>query len=67
MSVPLSASALQKARRYWPPVAFAVFAKIGDVFFFAGTAELHLVDVHPEVVLVAPVGRIKNSVLIEAH
>ena len=49
------------------PVALAVFAKICDVFFFAGTAELHLVDVHPEIVLVAPVGRIENTVLIETH
>ena len=48
-------------------VALAVFAKIGDVFFFAGTAELHFVDVHPEIVLVAPVGGIENAVLSETH
>jgi hypothetical protein len=49
------------------PVALAVFAKIGDMFFFAGTAELHFVDVHAEIVLVAPVGRIENAVLTETH
>src|SRR3984893_14155662 len=45
------------------PVALAVFEKIGDVFFFTGTAKLHFVDVHPEIILVAPVGGIENAVL----
>jgi hypothetical protein len=49
------------------PVALAVFAKIGDVFFFAGTAKLHFVDVHPEIILVAPVGGIENAIFTETH
>jgi hypothetical protein len=49
-------------------VALAVFEKIGDVFFFTRTfAKLHFVDVHPEVVLVASVGRVENTVLPETH
>ena len=48
-------------------LAFAVFAKIGDVLFFAGAAELHLVDVHPEIIFVAAVGGIENAVFAEAH
>jgi hypothetical protein len=37
------------------------------MFFFAGTAKLHLVDVHPEIILVAPVGGIENAVFTETH
>ena len=48
-------------------VALAVFAKIGDVFLFTRTAELHFVDVHPEIILVAPVGGVENAVLTETH
>jgi hypothetical protein len=48
-------------------IPLAVFAKIGDMFFFAGTAELHFVDVHAEVILVAPIGGIENAVLTETH
>src|ERR1700758_3885 len=48
-------------------VALAVFTKVGDMFLFAGTAELHLVDMHPEVVLVAPIGGVEVTVLIETH
>jgi hypothetical protein len=49
------------------PVALAVFAKVGDMFLFAGTAKLHFVDVHPEIILVAPVGGIENAILTETH
>jgi hypothetical protein len=49
------------------PIAFTVFAEIGDVFFFAGAANLHFVDVHPEIILVTAVGGVENTVLIEAH
>jgi hypothetical protein len=49
------------------PIAFAILAEIGDVFFFAGGAQLHFVDVHPEIILVAPVRRIENAVLTETH
>ena len=49
------------------PVPFAVFEKVGDQFFFARTAELHLVDVHAEIVFVAPVGGIDDAAFAEAH
>ena len=49
------------------PVPFAVFEKVGDQFFFARTAELHLVDVHPEIVFVAPIGGIDDAAFAEAH
>src|SRR5215469_2775514 len=48
-------------------ITFAVFEEIGDVFFFSGPPELYLIDVHPEVILVAPVGSVENAVLTEAH
>src|SRR5262249_6344877 len=48
-------------------IAFAVFKKIGDVFFFSRTAKLYLIDVHPEVVLIALVVGVENTVLTEAH
>src|SRR6516162_4067280 len=49
------------------PVAFAVFAKISDMFFFAETADVHLVDVHPEIILVASIGGVEIAVFIETH
>jgi hypothetical protein len=49
------------------PVTFAVFAKIGDMLLFAGATELHFVDVHPEIILVAPVGGIEDAIFAEAH
>ena len=48
-------------------VTLAVFAKVGDMLFFTRTAELHLVDVHPEIVLVASIGGVEDAVLSEAH
>jgi hypothetical protein len=49
------------------PIAFAVFAKISDVFFLAGSANLHLVNVHPEIVLVTSIGRVDDPALTKAH
>jgi hypothetical protein len=49
------------------PVAFAVFAKVGDMFFIAGTAKLHFVDMHPEIILVASIGGVEIAVFIETH
>src|SRR6516162_5033465 len=49
------------------PIAFAVFAKVGDVFLFAGAAELHFVHVHAEIILVAAVGGVENAVFTKAH
>jgi len=48
-------------------LAFAIFAKVGDEFFLARTAELYLVDVHSEIVFVAAVGGVEHAVFAEAH
>src|SRR5262249_1961115 len=48
-------------------VAFAIFKKVVQQFLFVGTAELHLVGVHTEIVLVTPVGCVEDAVLAEAH
>src|SRR6266566_1425788 len=48
-------------------VLFAVFVEVVEQLLFAGPAELHLVGVHPEIVLVAPVGGVDDPVLAEAH
>src|SRR5262249_49147568 len=48
-------------------VAVAVFAKVGEPFFFTGTAKLGFVDVHSEVILVAPIGGIENAIFPKAH
>ena len=48
-------------------VAFAIFEEVVQQFLFAGAADLHLVGVHPEIVLVAPVGGVEDAVLPEAH
>ena len=37
------------------------------MFLFAGTAELHLIDMHPKIVLVAPVGGIEDTVFGKTH
>jgi hypothetical protein len=37
------------------------------VFLFAGAAELHFVNVHPEIILVAAVGGVENAVFTKAH
>src|SRR6516225_3836656 len=48
-------------------VAVAVFAKVGEPFFFTGTANLSFIDVHPEVILIAPIGGIENAIFPKAH
>jgi hypothetical protein len=48
-------------------VAVAVFAKVGEPFFFTRTAKLGFIDVHPEVILVAPIGGIENAIFPKAH
>jgi hypothetical protein len=37
------------------------------MFFFARATELHLIDVHPEIILVATIGGIENVVFPESH
>ena len=37
------------------------------MFFFAETAAVHLVDVHPEIILVASIGGVEIAVFIETH
>src|SRR5256885_2519619 len=48
-------------------VPFAPLEELGEQLLFAGTADLHLVDTHPEVVLVAAIGDVGDATLREAH
>src|SRR4029077_6679171 len=49
------------------PVPFAVFEEVGEMFLFAGTAELHFVGVHPEIILVPAIGGVEDTVFSKAH
>src|SRR5258707_10391251 len=49
------------------PVPFAVFEEVGEMFLFTGTAELHFVDMHPEIVLVPAIGGVEDSIFSKAH
>src|SRR6185436_10262659 len=48
-------------------VPFAPLEELGEQLFFAGTADLHFVDTHPEVVLVAPIGDVGDAALRQTH
>src|SRR5208283_488654 len=48
-------------------VAVAVLAKVGEPFFFTGRTQLGFIDVHPEIILVAPIGGIENAIFPKAH
>src|SRR5439155_17144492 len=48
-------------------VTFAPLEELGEQLLFAGAADLHLVDTHPEVVLVAAIGDVGDAALREAH
>ena len=48
-------------------LSFTIFEEVGDQFFFAGTAELHLVYVHPEVVFVTSIGGVDDAIFAKAH
>src|SRR5712664_1905503 len=48
-------------------VPFAPLEELGEQLLFAGTSDLHLVDTHPEVVLVAAIGDVGDATLREAH
>src|SRR5512132_2288421 len=48
-------------------VPLAPLEELGEQLLFAGTADLHLVDTHPEIVLVAAIGDEGDAALREAH
>src|SRR5262245_26679750 len=48
-------------------VPFAPLEELGEELLVTGTADLHLVDTHREVVLVATVGDVGNATLGETH
>jgi hypothetical protein len=48
-------------------VAVAVFAKVGEPFFLTGSTEFCFINVHPEIILIAPIGGIENAIFPKAH
>src|SRR5262249_51878910 len=47
--------------------ARAEFAKVGEPLLLTRCTELHFIDVHSKIVLVAAIGRVQHAVSTEAH